>query len=422
MKNLCPHCGANLPEKADFCPYCAQNLRSRKQVKSPVPRRKKVLVGLLVLVLGAAAALGGFFALRPEVFDGMGEILYTAKGGTVYQILVAWPGNRCQPAPEIYQSGRAEDVTRWPSRLYVNYKDTGADGWEEFSQLVEAVEVQVEQDPEGASSLTAEEPVVRDSYSPDAAMVSVLEFTGDCGNPRVVWTLHMKNGDRIQVRQTMNVTLIHTYRYDYREYPMETMEQLQSLLEQIEEETDRQDEVLVYLPPVTYTGKLKLEGRSYSFYGCTDGTERTAFTDTVQVATQKAYWITYFYDIDFVGSGGGVGISASESCRAERCRFTDWRTGVLGYGEAWVSVDTCEFTGNQIGFHFNSTGQSANDSLYQNNVFRNNGTAVRLENVPTDMEITFAGSVFSGNGKDLENLCGHPADVSKAVFEDKDPA
>ena len=52
----------------------------------------------------------------------------------------------------------------------------------------------------------AEDPVSRDDYSPDAAMVSTLDFTGDCGEPQVVWILEMKNGDVIRVRQTMHVT------------------------------------------------------------------------------------------------------------------------------------------------------------------------------------------------------------------------
>ena len=45
---------------------------------------------------------------------------------------------------------------------------------------------------------------------------------------------------------------------------METMEELQTLVERIGEETDRLDEVLIYLPPVTYEGKLELTGRPLS--------------------------------------------------------------------------------------------------------------------------------------------------------------
>ena len=40
-----------------------------------------------------------------------------------------------------------------------------------------------------------------------------------------------------------------------------------------------------------------------------------------------------------------------------------------------------------------------------------------LENVPTEMTIYFDGSVFSGNGTDIDNRCGHSMDTSGAVFE-----
>ena len=45
------------------------------------------------------------------------------------------------------------------------------------------------------------------------------------------------------------------------------------------------------------------------------------------------------------------------------------------------------------------------------------GTAVLLENVPTEMTIYCDGSVFSGNGTDIDNRCGHSVDTSGAVFE-----
>ena len=416
MERICPHCGAPLPEEASFCPRCARDIHPRRTAKPPAPLRKKRLLGLLVLA--ALIAGGVYWALQaraPQVYDGVGEVIYT-DGDTAYQVLVAWPNDRCAPAPDIYQNGRAEETTRWPSRLYVNYKDTGADAWDEFSARVESFRVEVEQDARGASDLTAEAPTVRDDYSPDAAMVSTLDFTGDCGEPQVVWVLELTNGDVIRVRQTMHVTLINTYVYDYHDYPMETLEQLRTLLDRIEAETDRLDEVLVYLPPVTYTGKLELTGRSYEFHGCTDGTGRTVFTDTVHVATEQAYWLNFFYDIDFVGDGSGVGLSFSVSGRATDCTFTGWKTAVLGYGYAWVNVIGCHLADNQVGFHFNSTGQSANHSLYNDNRFENNGTAVLLESVPTDMTLDFVGSVFAGNGTDIDNRCDHSLDLSQAVF------
>ena len=69
-----------------------------------------------------------------------------------------------------------------------------------------------------------------------------------------------------------------------------------------------------------------------------------------------------------------------------------------------------------VGLHFNSKEGSANHSLYNDNTFRDNGTAVVLEQVPTDLALNFIGSVFEGNGTDIDNRCGQPLDLSRAEF------
>ena len=82
-----------------------------------------------------------------------------------------------------------------------------------------------------------------------------------------------------------------------------------------------------------------------------------------------------------------------------------------------MNVIDCQFRDNEVGFHFNSTGTSVSHSMYNDNLFRNNGTAVLLENVPTDIALDFRDSVFSGNGTDIDNRCGQALDISRAVFE-----
>ena len=388
------------------------------------PRAKKGLaLGIgLALVLAAALGVGIYRAARPQpapqpqAYDEIGQVFYTAGDGREYQVLVAWPNNRCEPAPDIYQCGRENETSRWPSRLYVNHKATGEDAWTDFSPLVDKAEIEVIQSDDALDPLTATQPEHTD-YSPDAALVSYLDFTGRSRDPQVVWTLTMKNGDVIRVRQNLHITPIYTLEYHYTDYPMDTLAELQALLDRLETETDRIDEVKIYLPPVTYTGQLELKGRSYEFHGCTDGTGRTVFAGNIQVTTEKAYWLNYFYDMDFVGRSDQVGLSAGGKTWAIDCTFTGYKTGVLAYGEAWVNLTGCTFTGNTVGFHFNSTGQSASDDSFHDNTFTGNGTGVLLENVPTDMTIYFDGSVFSGNGTDLDNRCDHPVDLSKATME-----
>ena len=417
----CPHCGAPLAEDASFCPHCARDVHRRKPAGKGVLLRKKLLLTLAVLV--ALGAVGGtiWWFNRPYVpqeYDSgdTGQVIYTVDG-VDYQLVVAWANSFTEPAPYISQSGRADEMTRWPSRFYVNHTESGEDAWPEFQAYVASVAVEVEQDPTGTSELVAGEPLHRDDYDPRAALISTLDFTGDCGSPQVVWTVTMTNGDVVRVRQTIDVALINTLVYDWRDYPMETMEELQALLDEIDQSVNWQDEVVIYLPPVTYEGELYLNGISHTMYGCDDGTGRTVFTGTVHVNTQNAYWLNFFEDIDFVGDGSGTALSFEKSGRATNCTFTGWDTAVVALNESWVNVIGCTLEHNNVAFHYNSDGQSANHSMYNDNVFRNNGTAVLLDSVPTDIALDFQGTLFENNGTDIDNRCGHPVDDSQAVFQ-----
>ena len=412
MEQICPHCGASLPEEASFCPHCARDIHSRKTPGRPVPVGRKVLLALLVLAVLAAVGWVGYLANRPEVYDGQGEVFYTCDG-TTYQLVLAWPESPCEPASEIYHNLELGGDYTWPSRWYVNYKDSGADAWQEFSGEVDYVTTDILLGPAGACPMEASQPA-HDDYSPDAAMVSYIHFTCGSDTNQVVWSVHMKNGDVIRLRQNLVVTAIETHDYSYQDYPMDTIQELQALVDRIGEEVSRDDVVNLYLPPVTYQGTLILEQRNVNLYGCTQG-GRTAFTGGIQ-ARYSSGAISYFYDLDFTGSELDVGISAASRVWATGCTFTGWKTAVLAYGEAWANLTDCQFTDNQVGLHFNSTGQSVSDTRFQDNRFTGNRTAVLLENVPTDVTMDFAGSVFTGNGTDIDNRWSQPLDLSQAIF------
>lgn len=100
------------------------------------------------------------------------------------------------------------------------------------------------------------------------------------------------------------------------------------------------------------------------------------------------------------------------------CRVAGWRTGALCYGTAWVNANECVFEDNGTGLHFNNTiANHVSGSRYDSNIFRNNGTAVLLENTGTDVSLSFNDSLFSGNGTDIDNRCGQELDLSGALFE-----
>ena len=246
---------------------------------------------------------------------------------------MAWPNDPLHARPRtIYQQGVPGKQHRWPSRWYVNDAATGQDAWAEFEPLVEQVAVEVVQDETAEAPLTATVPS-HDDYSPDAAMVSYLDFTGGSGEPQVVWTVQMANGDLIRVRQNLHITPILTHEYHWEDYPMDTLEELQDLMDHIAAQVSPSDKVLLYLPPVTYEGDLELPGRSFELHGSTGGAGRTTLTGSVTMLETGRYnWISCFYDMDFVGNGSDTGITASQKAWAVGCSFTGYQTGLLTRG------------------------------------------------------------------------------------------
>ncbi len=414
LNQICPRCRAQLPPQAAFCPHCAQSIVSAKAIRVPSVRWKKILYLGVAAVALAALILGIVFYFLPRTYDGLGQVIYTDQDGT-YQLLLACSNERFTPDAEITQEAEVNGEYRMPSRLFINHVDTGANAGQIFLQKVDSVSAQFLQSPDSPSPMVCSRPEYRD-FSPEAAMVSLLDYTGRSGPAELVWTLNMKNGDTIKLRQKIKIDPIETYDYHYEDYPMDTVEQLQTLVDQITKEVPLPAVVNLHLPPVTYEGGLTIENRPINLHGSQEGDRRTTFTDTVRVAAQNGP-ILYFYDLDFTGHGEGIGVSASARFWAEGCSFTGWKTGMLGYGYAWVNVIACQFADNEVGFHFNSNGGYVNHTMFNDNTFIGNGTAVLLEQVPTDETMNFQGSRFSQNGTDIDNRCGQPLDISQAIFE-----
>lgn len=134
----------------------------------------------------------------------------------------------------------------------------------------------------------------------------------------------MKNRDTIRLRQKIQLQPIRTYDYYPEDFPMETTQQLQDLVDRLSEEIPLPDIVNLHLPPVTYEGGLFIQSRPFNLYGSTDQQgHRTTFTDTVAIHAQNEP-ITYFYDLDFVGNGENIGLSSPSRLWAENCTFSNW--------------------------------------------------------------------------------------------------
>lgn len=415
MKKICPYCQTELPNEASFCPHCAESLTHRRRFRLPWHISARVLSAALFLVLAAGIAAVLYLQTLPQTFKGMGEVAYTDSDGS-YQILLndALP-DRYSPKPLIELEATGKDSYRFPCCLYVNHKATGADAGEEFLAKVTSAQVQIEQPDHSPAPVVCSEPVPMD-FNKEAALVSLIDYTRSSYSPvQILWTLSMENGDTIELGMELAIRATNIYDYDSTNCDMSSPQSLQALIDRLAEETQQADTVNLYLPPVTYEEPVVIHSRSFNLIGSQSEEGRTTFTSGIQMR-DSLYGISYISDIDFIGDGTGVAISAASTVWTKNCRFEGWKTALLGFGNVWINTTDCTFENNGIGLHWNSTDVTAVDSHYTGNIFRGNDTAVLLEQVSTDTVLNFGQCVFENNETDLDNRCSQPLDLSEAEF------
>ena len=415
----CPHCGAALPREASFCPCCAMDLRPRQEVAVPVRRWLKPLRHALVLLALAALMAAAFLlydAFSPDVYDAWGELTYTMNGSD-YHLAVTFR-NDSTPEPEyIVQTVEDWDYDR-AAKLFVTHVDTGADTGQVFRQQIETIQVQVVQSEDNPSPITWQQPSYQGDSAAEGMALSVLYFDGQSrGEAEIQWTLRMKNGDTILLRHKMMIEPVDVVDYTPADYPMDTIEDLQALVDQTQEQVPLPTVVRLNLPPIHYEGGLTITGRPINLYGTVDEKNmRTAFLGPVTVDVDRGPQC-FIENIDFRGSGSGTGLTVEADGRVQDCLFTGWDTGLLVGGDDWADPTGCWFEDNGVGFCFDSVGDYVNGTMLEGNTFQNNGTAVELLRVPGSKTLTFNGCLFSGNGLNLSNPADHPTDLSRATFD-----
>ncbi len=418
----CPHCGALLPEGASFCPHCARSVREHREEVSPpwhMPRR--ILYSILIVLLAAVLvlALSVWVQTRPKTYESdTGELLYTGRAGA-YRLCLS-RSDPPVPKPENHYHAVLDDPYRDPVPLYALDPDTGEPVTETFLLDVASVSAQISS-PDKYVSVTCTEPQPSDYY-PNAAAVTFVDFQlvapGDYG-AELVYTITMKNGDTLCLTQKEQYSSITVYQYTAQDEPMETIEELQALVDRVTAASDEYDQIYLYLPAVIYEGGLTMEGRCINLYGSVgpDG-QRTAFLGPTQIASPRG--VREFHDIHFLGSGQGTGVQALGASRLHLtgCRVSGWETGFLAEDRAWINADETVFTDNAVGMCFNAQDTPlVSDNFYSNNISQGNVTAILLERVSGDAILAFPGTVFTGNGTDIDNRCGLELDLSEAIFE-----
>lgn len=423
MTKNCPYCGASLPEEASFCPYCAKSVNQRKQPHPPryISGRALRSAGVLLAALALVLIAGLWQYSRPRVYDNDSTEAIYRDQGVDYQLCIAWANAPFTPANRVRYNGGAplDEIYRYPVLLYINRADTPAFAADTFLERVESISGELsgmDQD----FQITCSEAVRDTEYVPNSAAILYMNSMVTSIGPHsaeLTVSIQMKNGDVIRLHQTQNTEGIITHHFSSDDAPLDTVEDLEALLAHLGEMVGPEDEVYIHLPPVTYTQELSLTGRAIHLIGSTGKAEsRTAFTAPISVESESG-WLFYFEGIDLTGPGEGAGLSASARVHLTDCRIAGWETGVLAHTNAWVNADECVFEDNAVGFCFDAAYGSPSDSRYMNDLFRNNGTAVLLEQVPNDISLKFPGTRFQNNGTDVDNRCEHELELDEAIFE-----
>ena len=418
----CPRCGASLHEEASFCPYCTQAVYTRKEIYPPRHMPRRALYSALIVFAAAVLALLAVLWAhsRPTVYDNDGtEVIYTDQG-VEYQICIAWANDPFQPANrQRFQDGPIDESYRYPVLLYINLTDGETFAADEFLERVDHITAQVNGLDQGLQ-MTCAQPVRDTAYVPNTAAIVYINYIGtNAGrySAELTISIQMKNGDVIRLHETQVVDIYMTHDFTTEDAPMDTVQDLEALLQHIKETVPEREQVNIHLPPVTHTGELVVEGRAVNFTGSGDGPgARTTFAAPVRVNMETGA-VLFWENIDFTGPGTGTGLSASARVYLEDCRVAGWDTGILAHTNAWVAVHGSLIENNEVGFHYNAEYGSPSDSRFLEDTFQNNGTAVLLEQVPNQISLEFPGSRFEGNGRDIDNRCGQELDLSGTAFE-----
>lgn len=414
----CPHCGASIPEEASFCPYCSETVNPHTKVIQSryIPRLALYSASLIVLAAVLVLALTVWAQTRPRTYEsGTGELEY---GG--YRLLLT-RGREVEPVPLASFHAMIDYAYRTPAPLYAISLEDGTPAPDAFLEEVASVTAAISS-PDSLASISCTEPEVKSEYYPEAAVLSLIDFIlkgpGNC-TAELLYTITMKNGDVIRMRQAYTIESISIYTYTAQDAPMNTVEELQALVDRACGEIGEYDQLHLYLPAITYADGLEIGERLVRLYGSVgpDG-QRTTFTGTTRVSSPQG--VSEFQDIAFTGSGHGVGVLVSGTTRFQlvNCRVSGWETGFQAVDSAWIDADGTVFADNTVGLCFDSADTPmVSDNFYTGNTFQNNGTAVLLERVGSDASLCFPETRFTGNGTDIDNRCGHEVDTSGTVFE-----
>ena len=428
----CIRCGAALPEKAAFCPCCTASQIHRRtiSVTPPATRRNQWWIGALAALAALALPVGATLwssaaqvetppedtlplTVSRESEDGAetryGELCqtyYEGEDGQLYHVFASFsPGIDGGSTMRGYCSDLLEPgcTDTGPLTLFVEEAASGRNGRDSFSALLEDWSVTVTA-PDGGERCTLSAPTFDYISTTDAMLYQELTGTSACADNEIVWTLRMKNGDVVTVKQGVTYSAKTKVEYHWEDTPMNTAAELQALLDDITASAKAEEAVYLYLPAVTYDAPVSVDS-PMTLMGHQEG---TTFSATLTAnATEQDDWtepMVKLRSLTFSGAGG-TGVNACGPVYLRGCRFTGWDVAAQALDGGWIFCrEDVRFDRNAVALRLNSNFSISCGANINNTSFTRNGVALQLERIPGErMGLMLDYCTFYGNGTDIEN-------------------
>ena len=437
----CIRCGAALPEEAAFCPCCTASQIHRRtiSVTPPTTRRNQWWIGALAALAALALPVGAALwsstpqaeTLPPEDtlpltvsreseggaetrYGELCQTYYEGEDGQLYHVFAAFsPGIDGSSTMRGYCSGLLEPgcTDTGPLTLFVEEAASGRNGRDSFSALLEDWSVTVTA-PDGGERCTLSDPTFDYISTTDAMLYQEMTGTSACADNEIVWTLRMKNGDVVTVRQGVTFGTKTVVEYHWEDTPMNTAAELQALLDDITAAAKAEEAVYLYLPAVTYDAPVSVDS-PMTLVGHQEG---TTFSATLTAnATEQDDWtepVVKLRSLTFSGAGG-TGANACGPVYLRGCRFTGWGVAAQALDGGWIFCrEDVRFDRNAVALRLNSNFSISCGANINNTSFTRNGVALQLERIPGErMGLMLDYCTFYGNEADIENPRGYTVEL-----------
>ena len=296
-------------------------------------------------------------------------------------------------------------------------EDSRLDARDAFAALVDRHTVVAVPAEGSASCIIYEE---TQSYADAGALFAhEHQIDSNCTYNDIIWTLYMKNGDEITLRQVIECSEKPQKTIRWEDTPLNTAAELQAVLDGEAERLSDETDLTILLPNVTYTEPLTIR-RPVTLQAHYDGTE---FSAPITVMHMPSSEVT---DIHVVlkglcirnpGERTGTGVTAMAPVYLNECWISGWEQGAVAADGGWIWVQRSDFTRNGTALCIDTTQSSSWGGNLIGGNFVRNGTAIEALRLPgVWMTLFVDDSTFNGNDTVLSGPAAAQIDLRDTCF------